>query len=281
GLTDALHGLRHRRTASLSLDAHGGHGGGDAHHVTLGEARLSARASETLRHLYDLRLCGREVVAEPDDSGTVTADIALRSAHDVHKPGERRSRLLGRHVRRLAHINHRARKPEHVRRLDTKLARSLSDRRNLRVRGGKLASKTPKARLQRLHLRSRAVNRLLHTSPRRFPIHRGLRRQPQSAQGRGTERSQRRASRSPRLPIVLRRLHQATHSRVGLSRRLLRALADLLSLLRRLRHRLVKALHLGPEPNNNRPVSQRAPPIPARRPNHYTLNACLARARVG
>src|SRR5699024_7798139 len=83
GLTDALHGLRHRRTASLSLDAHGGHGGGDAHHVTLGEARLSARASETLRHLYDLRLCGREVVAEPDDSGTETADIALRSAHDV------------------------------------------------------------------------------------------------------------------------------------------------------------------------------------------------------
>src|SRR5699024_7755677 len=218
-------------------------------------------------------LGGGEVVAQANDGRTQAPHLRLRGPHHVHKPGERSSRLLGRHVRRLAHINHRARKPEHVRRLDTKLARSLSDRRNLRVRGGKLASKTPKARLQRLHLRSRAVNRLLHTSPRRFPIHRGLRRQPQSAQGRGTERSQRRASRSPRLTIVLRRLHQATHSRVGLFRRLLSALADLLSRLRRLRHRLLKALHLGSKPNNHRPVSQRTPPIPARRPNQYSLNA--------
>src|SRR5699024_10451770 len=217
-------------------------------------------------------LGGGEVVAQANDGRTQAPHLRLRGPHDVHKPGERRSRLLGRHVRRLAHINHRARKPEHVRRLDTKLARSLSDRRNLRVRGGKLASKTPKARLQRLHLRSRAVNRLLHTSPRRFPIHRGLRRQPQSAQGRGTERSQRTPDLIPRLPIVLGRLNHLPHRGVGLLGRVLSPLSGPLDSLSRLRHSRLEAVNLSPEPYDDASVSQRAPPIPARRPNHYSIN---------
>src|SRR5690606_29747933 len=187
--------------------------------------------------------------------------------------------FLRAHVRGLAHIDHRSRKPEYVRRLDAELTRRLSNRRSLRMRRPKLTRPTAETPLKRRHLRGRAVHSLLHTSPRRLPIHRGLRRQAQTAQRRSTKASQGCASGVPRLTILLRGLHHPAHSRIGTLRGVLRALANLLGSLRRLRHGLVKALHLGAQPDNNGPVSQRAPPIPARRPN-YSLEMLASRARA-
>src|SRR5699024_10500429 len=165
-----------------------------------------------------------------------------------------------------------ARKPEHVRRLDAELARSLSNRSNLRVRGGKLASKAPKPRFQRLHLRSRPVHGLLHTSPRRFPIHRGLRGETERANRRRAEAGQRTPDLIPRLPIVLGRLDHLPHRGVGLLGRVLSPLSGPLDSLSRLRHSRLEAVNLSPEPYDDASVSQRAPPIPARRPNHYSIN---------
>src|SRR5699024_6636775 len=162
--------------------------------------------------------------------------------------------------------------PQHVRRLDAELARSLSDRRYLRVRGGKLASETPKPRPQRLHLRSRPVHGLLHTGPRRFPIHRGLSRETERANRRRAKAGQRAPDLIPRLPIVLGRLNHLPHRGVGLLGRVLGTLSGPLDSLSRLRHGRLEAVNLSPEPYDDASVSQRAPPIPARRPNHYSIN---------
>ena len=177
GLPDALHRERHRGTASLSLNTDRRHRGRNAHHVTLGEAGLRARARETHRQRHNLRLSGREVVAQPHHGRAEPVHVALRGAHDVHEPGERSSRLLGGHIRGLAQINHRPGEVFDVRHSDAQLARRLRNRSNLLVRGGKLLRHIPQPGLKRRHLLVSAVNSLRDTSPRRLPINRGLGRE--------------------------------------------------------------------------------------------------------
>src|SRR5690606_2732582 len=93
-------------------------------------------------------------------------DILLRRAGNRNETRQRSRSLIGRQVRRLAHIDHCARKPENVRRRNAELTSSLSNRRNLLMRRGKLTRHPTQTSLKCRHLRRSAIHSLLHTSPR-------------------------------------------------------------------------------------------------------------------
>jgi hypothetical protein len=103
-------------------------------HVGLARADQLRRTGDVRGHLEDVGLGRRPALPSATRDAPSRSTSFGRGAHDVHQLRQRRRRLVGGQVRRLAQVDHRAGEVDDAVGLHAELPGSLSDRRDLLVR---------------------------------------------------------------------------------------------------------------------------------------------------
>jgi hypothetical protein len=177
---------RHHPGAELGLHADRREGVRQGEHVGLGEPDQAAAAGHAGRHLEDLGLGRRALVAEVDQRRTEAFDLVRLGAHDVHEPGEAGGCVVRGEVRGDAEGDHRLGEAGDVACRDAELSGGLGDGRDLRPRRRKPAGHVEEVGLKPLELLGGAVHRLRHPGPRGLPGD-GLTDRETESDGEGTQ----------------------------------------------------------------------------------------------